>query len=264
VYNKTLVLSAILLGGCSTLAVDDDFSDAIRSVSKRADYVSIEAKSIAPTENKSVGGNAIKNITQVVANYPIDLAEEVPDSYMSVELSYMKANYEYSSVVINGKELNLAPYAPTDETCSEHCTTTQYFSFPIENDVIAEAGEVGLTYIIKTDNNMSQLSFSIPAGYFQAITKERESNKVGKAPVASSSSTKASSQQSKPVEMTEYWFGEANQDERELFTQWAVANRKSAETSLVTESKSLEMLGYWYEKASTEEKTQILMWLLNQ
>ncbi|MGR5421466.1 hypothetical protein [Vibrio alfacsensis] len=265
-YKKTLVFSTILLSGCTTLSADDDFSDAIRSVDKRADYVAIEAKSITPKENKGYGANAIKNISQVVANYPLTAALNVPESYVAVELNYMKAHSEYSSVMLNGKALDIKPYAPSDETCSEHCTITQYITFPIDNDLIEKSAQNGLTYLLKTENDMSQLSFSIPAGYFQAILNEYKTESAVVSPVAPAPQPLlvAVALQSQSIEMTQYWYSEATLSEQEQFTQWAVANRKSIDNPLVSESKALDMMSYWYEKSSKEEKSQILMWLLSQ
>lgn len=264
-YKKTLVLGTILLSGCTTLSADDDFSDAIRTVDKRADYVSIEAKSITPKENQGYGANAIKNISQVVANYPLTVAKNTPESYVAVELNYMKTHTEYSSVMLDGKLLDIEAYAPSDETCSEHCTITQYITFPIDNSLIEKSAQNGLTYLLKTENDMSQLSFSIPAGYFQAIVNERRAdNSVTPIAVASVSQSAVVSQQSKSIEMTQYWYSEATESEQEKFMQWAVANRKSIDTPLKTESKPLEMMAYWFEKSSKDEKSQILMWLLSR
>nr|MBB1315199.1 hypothetical protein [Aliivibrio sp. SR45-2] len=69
---------------------------------------------------------------------------------------------------------------------------------------------------------------------------------------------------SKPVEMTKYWFDESTAVEQESFTEWAFANRKAINSPLASTSKSLEMLTYWYEKSSVEDKSTILTWLLNK
>lgn len=263
-YKKTLGLSIILLSGCSTLSTDDDFSNAISSVDKRADYISVQAKGITPISNKSVGGNVIKNISQLVANYPLNSAVNVPSSYMTVKLNYIKAHSEYDSVTINGQKLPVETVAPSDETCSEHCTITQHISFPIDNDLIEQSAQRGLTYLVQNANGASQLSFSIPSGYFQAIVNERSSNRVESRPEIPVATSAEVSQQSKSIEMTQYWYSESTVSEQELFTQWAVANRKSISSSLDSGSKPLQMMGYWFEKATAEEKKQILILLLNQ
>lgn len=262
--KKTLGLSIILLSGCSTLSMDDDFSDAISSVDKRADYISVQAKGVVPRSNESTGGNAISNITNVVANFPLKSMVNVPSSYMKVELKYIKARSEFRTVAINGQELQMESLTPSDETCSEHCTITQYLTFPIENELIEKSAQTGLTYVVSNDTKTSQLSFSVPAGYFKAIEYERDLN-IDEIPSKTAVlSPEVFSQQSKPIEMTMYWYKESTATEREMFSQWAFVNRDSINFALDSESKSLQMSGYWFEKATKEERKQILVLLLNQ
>ncbi|MUJ24127.1 hypothetical protein, partial [Aliivibrio fischeri] len=190
----------------------------------------------------------------------------VPESYVAVELSYFKASYAYDSVSFNGTETGITAYSPSTESCSEHCTSTQYFTFPIDNKDIELSAKNGLTYDVHATNDTSKLSFTIPAGYFQAVLDEKtlqleHAPSVMQQPVAE---VKVESKDSKPVEMSKYWFDEATVVEQEQFTEWAFANRKSISTQLKSDSKSVEMLSYWYEKASTEDRAQILTWLLNK
>ncbi|MUL18391.1 hypothetical protein GNP74_14560 [Aliivibrio fischeri] len=260
-----LGLSVVLLSGCSTLSSDDDFSDAINEVEKKANYISIEAKNINPIENKGVGANSLRNTSQLTANYPTS-NKESPESYIAVELSYFKSSYEYNSVLVNGTETKITAYSPSTESCSEHCTSTQYFTFPIDNEEIVSSAKTGLTYVVKTQNDLSKLSFTIPAGYFQAVLNEKtlQLEHTPSAVQQPVTEVKVESKDSKPVEMSKYWFDEATVAEQEQFTEWAFANRKSISTQLKSDSKSVEMLSYWYEKASIEDRAQILTWLLNK
>ncbi|EOB6547483.1 hypothetical protein ACHE4L_003997 [Vibrio vulnificus] len=261
-YKKMLVVGLVLLNGCTTLSSDDDFSNAIGSVSQKANYITVEAKGVTPIESDSKGGFAIKNVSKVIASFPTNESSTAPDSYVAVELSYFKSNNEYTSVSIKNKQRAITMTAPTDETCSEHCTVTQHFSFPIYENELLSAAENGLHYSVNARNNSSQLNFLIPAGYFEAILGEQKQNvtivknenNVPKQPAVMAS---------KPVEMAQYWYNEANVEDKQRFAQWAFENRKSISTQLPATSKSLDMLSYWYEKATTEEKTQILTWLLN-
>ncbi|WP_300173707.1 hypothetical protein [uncultured Aliivibrio sp.] len=263
-YKIILGLSAILLSGCSTLSSDDDFSNAINEVERKASYISIEAKNINPIENKGVGANALRNTSQLTANYST-ASKAVPESYMTVELSYFKSNYEYGFVSFRGIEEKITAYSPSTESCSEHCTATQYFTFPIDNKEIELSAKDGLTYVVKTKNEQSKLSFTIPAGYFQAILEEK-ALQLQNIPVVAmkQQAVEVKIVETKPVEMTKYWFGDATASEQEQFSEWAFANRKSISSPLKSESKSVEMLSYWYEKTSVEEKASILTWLLNQ
>ena len=261
-YKRILGLSVVLLSGCSTLSSDDDFSDAINEVERKANYISIEAKNINPIENKGIGANSLRNTSQLTANYPTS-SKESPESYIAVELSYFRSSYEYNSVLVNGTETKITAYSPSTESCTEHCTATQYFTFPIDNNEIESAAQNGLTYIAKTQNEVSKLSFTIPAGYFQAVLDEKNLQLLNN-PVILQPIAKVEVSDTKPVEMTKYWFDEAAVTEQEQFTEWAFANRKAVNNKLTTSSKSLEMLSYWYEKASSEDKAQILTWLLNK
>ncbi|OCH57957.1 hypothetical protein A6D98_18040, partial [Aliivibrio fischeri] len=190
----------------------------------------------------------------------------VPESYVAVELSYFKASYAYDSVSFNGTETDITAYSPSTESCSEHCTSTQYFTFPIDNKDIELSAKNGLTYDVHATNDTSKLSFTIPAGYFQAVLDEKalQLEHTPSAVQRPVTEVKVESKDSKPVEMSKYWFDEATVAEQEQFTEWAFANRKSISTQLKSDSKSVEMLSYWYEKASTEDRAQILTWLLNK
>ena len=263
-YKRILGLSVVLLSGCSTLSSDDDFSDAINEVERKANYISIEAKNINPIENKAVGANSLRNTSQLTANYSTT-NKAAPESYVAVELSYFKSSYEYSLVSFNDIEEKITAYSPSTESCTEHCTATQYFTFPIDNEDIVSSAKNGLTYTVKTMNDLSRLSFTIPAGYFQAVLDEKALQfQYTPAVVMAQPVIETKAEETKPVEMAKYWFNEATAVEQEQFTEWAFANRKSISTTLNSDSKSLEMLSYWYEKASTEDKAQILTWLLNK
>ena len=260
-YNKySIVCFSLLLGGCSTLSVDDGFDDAISEVSQKYNYVSVVAKKVTPEDVTVGGSNTLKNTTYVVANYAKN-DKKTPHSFAKVQLSYFKNYDEFTHVEYNGKDTQLDAYKVSSSTCSEHCSVTQYFTFPIDNSDIQKSAKNGFTYTVKTPNNSNKLSFTIPAGYFQAIVNERSiylDNPIKEKQILHTA------EDTKPVEMTKYWFDEATSVEKEQFTEWAFANRKTVSSQLTTSSKSLEMLGYWYEKASAGDKAQILTWLLNR
>ncbi|WP_063663353.1 hypothetical protein [Aliivibrio fischeri] len=264
-YKRILGLSVVLLSGCSTLSSDDDFSDAINEVEKKSTYVSIEAKSINPIENEGVGANAMRNTSQLTANYATT-SRAVPESYVAVELSYFKASYAYDSVSFNGTETDITAYSPSTESCSEHCTSTQYFTFPIDNKDIELSAKNGLTYDVHATNDTSKLSFTIPAGYFQAVLDEKalQLEHIPSSVQQPAAEVKVESKDSKPVEMSKYWFDEATVAEQEQFTEWAFINRKEINTELVSSSKELEMLTYWYSKSSVTDKSNILTWIINK
>jgi uncharacterized protein YccT (UPF0319 family) len=65
-------------------------------------------------------------------------------------------------------------------------------------------------------------------------------------------------------EMVRYWFVEASKKERQQFTEWALANRKSVTGSLEADSRPLQMLSHWYTQTGKGERAKILGWLLEQ
>ena len=69
---------------------------------------------------------------------------------------------------------------------------------------------------------------------------------------------------SKPQEMVEYWYQEAEQAEKKdpSLILGFPKNRKQVSADLKTTGKPSEMLDYWYKKASEEQRSQILTWLL--
>ncbi|MGF1904094.1 hypothetical protein [Aliivibrio salmonicida] len=262
-YHKySIVCFSLLLGGCSTLSVDDGFDDAISDVKQQYNYVSIVTKKVTPEDVTLGGSNTLKNTTYVVANYAKENRNS-PESFAKVQLSYFKNYDEFTHVVYNDKDYPLDPYKVSSSTCTEHCSVTQYFTFPIDNSDIEISAITGFKYTVKTAGNSNQLSFMIPAGYFQAIENEKSLYLDVNHSIKEMNKIKVVSD-SKPVEMTKYWFDESVAIEQEAFTEWAFANRKAVNSPLASSSKSLEMLTYWYEKSSVEDKSTILTWLLHK
>ncbi|MUL02090.1 hypothetical protein GNP89_07715 [Aliivibrio fischeri] len=258
-YQKySIVCFSLLLGGCSTLSADDGFDDAISEVNQKYNYVSIVAKKITPEDVTVGGSNTLKNTTYITANYAKN-DKKTPTSFAKVQLSYFKNYDEFTHVTFDGADYPIEAYKVSSTSCTEHCSVTQYFTFPLDNNTIDNSAKTGFVYTVQTANNSNKLSFSIPSGYFQAIKNEQSMYLDIEQQYQAMHKT-----DSKPVEMSKYWFDEATAAEQEQFTEWAFANRKSISTQLKSDSKSVEMLSYWYEKASTEDRAQILTWLLNK
>lgn len=102
--------------------------------------------------------------------------------------------------------------------------------------------------------------------YEKELAAYNKANNIALAGVTSVSATAVTSKEdvkiSKPQEMVEYWYQEAEQSEKEAFSSWAFQNRKQVSADLKTTGKPSEMLDYWYKKASEEQRSQILTWLL--
>ncbi|TVO37631.1 DUF2057 domain-containing protein [Vibrio algivorus] len=101
--------------------------------------------------------------------------------------------------------------------------------------------------------------------YEKELAAYNEANNIvlaGATSVSTTVAAKADVKISKPQEMVEYWYQEAEQSEKEAFSSWAFQNRKQVSEDLKTTGKPSEMLDYWYKKASEEQRSQILTWLL--
>ncbi len=57
-------------------------------------------------------------------------------------------------------------------------------------------------------------------------------------------------------------FSKATSAEKEQFIDWALKNRKNSVSSLDSDSRTLEMLEYWFDEANKEEKSAILSWII--
>lgn len=119
---------------------------------------------------------------------------------------------------------------------------------------------------VKTQQGRLEALGGFTRDYEQELAAYNKANNIALGATASISGTTIASQKevktSKPQEMVEYWYGEANQSEKEAFSSWAFQNRKQVSENLKTTDKPSEMLDYWYKKASDEQRSQILTWLL--
>ncbi|MBY7898677.1 hypothetical protein KW478_19475 [Vibrio fluvialis] len=268
-YKKYLMGSCfVFLAGCSSITAKNDFEDAIDSVSETYDHIAVVARKVTPNDVTEGGSNVVQVQSYAVAVFPKPNSDKSAESFLSTELRYFQTYGEYSTASIDGKRVTLKPYKLSTNACSEHCTVTQYVQFPIDESEMRKASEVGLKYAFLSDSGNAELTFFIPANYFKAI--EREGSRVSNAMSNQSENIQRQPTQSfaetKATEMTKHWYREANQQEREIFSNWAFNNRKGVSSSLTNQnsSRALEMMAYWYEKADKTQKAAILSWLISQ
>ena len=269
---KKIVLASIplFLIGCTTLDSSSDFTDAVKRIESKQNYQVVVGESLTPDVLEVKQGQLVNSSLEL--NYVTPTNDRaVPDSYITMELQYFKNYNEYRFARVKGADdkVQLKPYAASAETCSDICTQTQYVKFPVSNELFDEAPFKDLVFDIQV-SNANSISFSVPAGYVEAIVNTGDKNTafspvvaaVAAVPVAAvvAKDPKASQAQ----EMVNYWYGEATKEEQSAVTDWAFKNRKNANPAPLEGSKEIEMVSYWFNKLDSEEKSQTMIWLLEQ
>ena len=267
---KKIALASIpfFLLGCTTLDSNSDFSDAVKRIDSKQNYKVVIGESLTPDVIKVNQGQLVNSSLELNYVQPYG-NNSAPDSYITMELQYFKNYNEYRTAFVQGTEekVKLKPYAAAAETCSDICTQTQYIQFPIESDSFDQAPYKDLIFDVQASNSNS-ISFSIPAGYIEAIVKTAKERSASQtAIVATSTAVVTPSVEAGPatkaVDMSNYWFKEIPVDERDSTISWAVANRNGVKNSIDTTSKEVEMFSYWFEKASNDERNSIIKSLLD-
>ncbi len=265
-YRTSLLVSSIVLvSGCSTLDSSSAFEDVARSVKERHNYVQVVAKDFTPDSEAIVGSDVIKSSLFYVGNYPKGSETQVHNSYVDMNVTSFKSYDSFSSVTFNGKSIDIKEYRPQAETCTEHCTVTQWFQFPLANETLASMSDDSVSFTLSTNTDKNVVKFSVPKAYFEAVKKEAEyamANQPKNTVQAETLPIKMN--ESKSQDMVQYWFSEATTEEQKQFADWAFSQRTSVTNMIQAESKPLEMMAYWYDKASKTEKSNILSWLLRQ
>ncbi|WP_456296041.1 DUF2057 domain-containing protein [Vibrio sp. AK197] len=263
---KAWIVLAVMFGagGCSTLNSTSEFTDVIKSTTERRDFVQVTGKSITPETQALSGQNIVKSQLSYIGVFPKSGQETTKSSSISGEVSYFKNYDHFSYVQIGQKRYQLTNDRPIAETCTEHCTVSQWFTFPISEQYIDSEPSEFVEFTLTAENHQHTVKFSIPKAYFSAVRKEATYlNESPNHDNIQSQSAQVTSQVSRAQEMITYWYDKASTTEQGKFRDWAFVNRNSINTKMVTQSQPTQMLSYWYEQASSEEKKQILAWLLD-
>ncbi|MDE1263274.1 DUF2057 family protein [Vibrio aestuarianus] len=265
--NKvSIIVLSLFLGACGSLDSGSNFADSVLNVQPKGGYIQVTGRSYVAENKANVGADIIKSSLYFTYNKEVT-PNQAPESSITMDVSYFQSYKEYETVSFFGKTIELEERQVPRESCSEHCTKTQYIKFPLSDADIQQARENNLEFTLDGQNSVMSTTFIVPKAYIDTIYNGANNHTamavapvVAPATVAVAEKPKASQAQ----EMVQYWFAEASESEQKAFADWAFANRSSINQALKTESKPLEMLSYWYEKADKSEKSQILSWLLNQ
>jgi len=255
----------LILMGCTTLDSSSDFTDAVSHVESKQNYRLIVGKSLTPDTKEIRGGQLVRSSLKL--NYvDSNNKQSAPDSFITMELQYFKNYNEFTYAVVNGTKVEVIPYAATAETCSDVCTTTQYLKFPVSTAGLVKKPNSDLQFEVLS-SHVNSFTFSIPAGYIEAIvqTGEQSVQSIPNAAVAPAAVSNAVEiKTSKPLEMMEYWYDESSEQVKGQFEDWAFANRQGDISAFETTEQSGQMLEYWFKKSSESERKQIIKWLLEQ
>ncbi|MCL9773239.1 DUF2057 domain-containing protein [Vibrio methylphosphonaticus] len=260
--RKAVVVLSLLLGACSSLDSKSDFSKSVESVGSRGNERTVIGKNYNPVADANNGADIVKS--QVVLALSKNISDPSSDfsGYVNMEVSYFKSYTEFEKASYLGKEVDLVMAKPSTSICTEHCTATQYFSFPVDSKTWEQVGDNDFVFNLVT-NNSYQVTFKLAAGYISALKSELlvKSNAVATIPAAVAI---AETQETKPVSMVKYWYEKSSIDEQEKFMSWALSNRKSISSSLSSSKQSEKMLQYWYGEASVTERQYLLTWMIGE
>ncbi|PNH92987.1 hypothetical protein [Vibrio diazotrophicus] len=264
--NKTsLIISTVLiLSGCSTLDSSSTFDDVASSVKERHNYVQVVAKEIMPDTKAVTGADVVKSSLFYVGNFAKEANADVKGSYVDMSVTTFKSYDRFDNVTVSNESNPIVDYRPVAETCTEHCTVTQWFQFPLSEEKISQftGDEVEFTLASKTDKNVVQ--FSVPKAYFEAVKNEAAYAMSKQPQQVVPVTTLPAEIKSQSQDMVQYWFNEGTAEEQKQFADWAFSQRTSVTNMIKTDSKPVEMMAYWYDKASKAEKSEILAWLIRQ
>lgn len=266
--NKIILISfPLILVGCTTLDANSDFSDSVKRIESKQNYQMVTGKTLTPETIGVRGGQLVKSTLEF--NYIAPYSEQqVPDSYITMELQYFK-NYDqfkYVAFAQGSTRVDITPYAAAAETCSDICTTTQYIKFPVDEALFLDSLDQDLYFDVAASKN-SLFSFSVPAGYIKALVESGHNSVAGQkqsayiAPAVIVKETPIN-QQSKVLEMSQYWYEQLAKSEQDNAINWAITNRNQWLDKPLSASKEAEMFSYWYEKANVDERKEIIKQLL--
>ncbi|WP_165310598.1 hypothetical protein [Vibrio ziniensis] len=260
-FKASLFMATVVtLNGCSTLDSSSSFNDVVKSVKERQNYVQIVAKEIMPDSKAVVGADVVKTSLFYVGNFAKEVNLDVKESYVDMNVTTFKNYDRFDSVMVNNEHTPIVDYRPQAETCTEHCTVTQWFQFPLSETSISQFKGDKVEFTLSSKTNKNVVTFSLPKAYFDAVNNEA----VYAMSKKSQQVTAPTEVKSKSLDMVQYWFNEGSAEQQKQFSDWAFSQRTSVTNMIQSESKAVEMMAYWYDKANKAEKSEILSWLIHQ
>ena len=129
--NKvSVVVLSLFLGACSSLDSQSNFVDSVADVQPKGGYIQVTGQSYVAESKANVGADILKSSLYFTYNKEITQSS-APESSIIMDVSYFQSYKEYETVRFFGKTLELEDRQLPRESCSEHCTKTQYIKFPL-------------------------------------------------------------------------------------------------------------------------------------
>ncbi len=265
--NKvSIVVLSLFLGACSSLDSKSNFDNSVAEITPKNGYVEVTGQSYSPDSKANVGADILKSSLYFTYNHKVS-NDATPESLITMDVSYFQSYKEYSTVNFFGKSLEINSTQVSRESCSEHCTRTQYFTFPLTEKDVQQARQSDLEFTLEGQGGVLSTTFIVPKEYIETIYTSASGTTLApaimvSAPVAAAQPEQPVANASKPVEMSTYWFEEVPATEKSEILNWAVENRSSSEIQSLTGSKEAEMFSYWFGKATIDERKAIIKQLL--
>ncbi|MEZ8021481.1 DUF2057 family protein [Vibrio sp. ZF57] len=265
--NKvSVVVLSLFLGACSSLDSQSNFVDSVADVQPKGGYIQVTGQSYVAESKANVGADILKSSLYFTYNKEIT-QNSAPESSITMDVSYFQSYKEYETVSFFGKTIDLEERQLPRESCSEHCTKTQYIKFPLSEADIQQARKKNLEFTLDGQNSVMSTTFIVPKAYIDTIYNGANNHTaIAVAPVAVPVAAVVAEEPkaSQAQEMVNYWYGQATKEEQAAVTDWAFKNRKNATPTSLEGSKEIEMVSYWFNKLNSEEKSQTMIWLLEQ
>lgn len=253
---KKMIVLLLLpsLWACSHLSSEASLSNAVKTVNIKPAYIEVVGEKLIPDNLSGDGHGVLEASLFITAN--VAQEKQPPSSTLQMTLSYFENYKRYEFAVIEGRKIALKESHITTSFCSEHCTATQYFNFPITNALLQQAADSQLIFELQNNNGNNKLIFSLPGAYINALLESAAANRQAAAPAKQIKSDDL-------LAISQGLFTKATQSEKEIFTEWAFKNRKEVGSALDSESQILTLLAYWFEQADSAQRAEILSWIVS-
>ncbi|EPR4992431.1 hypothetical protein ACU6DI_001444 [Vibrio navarrensis] len=262
--SLSLISISLLVIGCTTLDSNSDFEDVVKSTKERSSYVELQAKSIQPDTQALIGTNLVKAELFYLAVMPKSHSASVRDSKIRMSVSYFKSYDSFKSANLLGNDIELVDYRPTAESCTEHCTVTQWFEIPVQQGFFNKFEGSMVTFLLSSGPKHS-VNISVPKAYFSQVEKEGEfilgKDTGGERGINVSTPSKS---ETRSTEMVKYWYDKASELEQKEFINYAFINRDGIVEKVSGETPAMNMMVYWYGEATLQERKMLLKWLISQ
>lgn len=212
------VIVLFLLSGCTMLDQESNFDDAIVNVKHFKNYSKVIGKTYRPSIE------AKKGATPTKARLYITVIEKNNDTLQSLssniwmELTYLKSFSNYANFTVNNKTYRLINNMPVLESCSDLCINIQQVSLPINNEILIQSVDTGLSFSLSSGNNTIKTDFYIAPGYIRALVEQFKYDK-------NKNDIENIKPESEVQSMMKYWFEQGTPLQQEDFLKWALFNR---------------------------------------